>query len=116
MKSQKLIRQEAKYTQNIDTYLVHKSFNSELFSQINIDKNNFELATLLTYINDTLDSTRQSIYVMYHSYFLLLPHIQLDSTIPIKWDSGVILHRPQNIPVINHSQTSNTQRSIHANT
>ena len=37
----------------------------------------------------------------------ILPHIQLDSTIPVKWDSGVILHRPQNIPVINYLQTSN---------
>ncbi len=38
----------------------------------------------------------------------ILPHIQLDSSIAIKWDSGVILHRPQSIPVINQSKTPNT--------
>lgn len=30
----------------------------------------------------------------------ILPNIQLDKTKQIQWDNGIILHRPQSIPII----------------
>lgn len=41
-------------------------------------------------------------YLMLNALLDAVPNIQLNSTIPIKWTSGVILHRPEKIPVINN--------------
>lgn len=61
----------ANFSQNICKELVHKSFNSEVF------------------LTDS-----------YKSLMDILPNIQLDKTKQIQWDNGIILHRPQSIPII----------------
>lgn len=58
---------KANYTQNVEKYLVHKAFNSEVFltDSHRLDESSFEIAAFLprahTYYNDTQDSTRHDV-------------------------------------------------------
>lgn len=58
---------KANYTQNVEKYLVHKAFNSEVFltDSHRLDESTFEIAAFLprahTYYDDTQDSTRHDV-------------------------------------------------------